>query len=444
MRSKVKVPDNGIFMAERFEPQSPAQIETEKKPHLMDVFPMGDGFLEHYRAIEGKEQKTIEIMQDVVYTFLDQELKNTRIFKSEALGAEFPFTVVSVKELAAEIFLHYENLSEVQILAEKKDEERDEGKRETQKMEFIMSSFSSLRGGSQFAYAEFAIHQAIKLLPRAIESLKNGKELEDYKIYTLGSPTNELGNMEENFSLQFKEKPFEAIGKLYAECVSSELSKLDEKEKNASITFKGVSMGASMAAETAALLIQENKVTQETGRGDLPKLALNMYVPAALNESFLRKLQVPLGFVAEGIYQFATEHGVRKVILGQGEFFDKMYRVLPENIRPRMDQSQIKRKTEGLGALKKAVMSGAPLPEKIKVSETVGVYDPLMFSMDRKRQYDRRVTERAGSLGANILPSKKGERIFGLKMTHRVPFFRNNEFKRWDKLAEIISSLKKQ
>src|SRR3989344_5722504 len=126
MRSKVKVPDNGIFMAERFEPQFPAQIENEKKPsHLMDVFPMGDGFLEHYRAIEGKEQKTIEIMRDVVYTFLDQELKNTRIFKSEALGAEFPFTVVSVKELAAEIFLHYENLSEVQILAEKKDEERD-------------------------------------------------------------------------------------------------------------------------------------------------------------------------------------------------------------------------------------------------------------------------------------------------------------------------------
>jgi len=422
----------------QFESNPP--IEKKEDAHLVETFPMGDAFLDHYRERHPEDTQSLEIMKDVVYTFLDEQLRNTEIFRSQETAVEMPLTVLHMQEFAKEIFTKYGDRLPSVHSPENEDEKNEEERRK--RIKFIMSSFKTPQGGNQFGYVELVLHEAIKSLPRALRALKEGRAIPEYDIYNLGSPTNVMGQMNEVFSEKLKTNTFEAMGELYAECVQNKPDGLNLEEKGrTTVILEGVSMGSAMAAEAAKALLEKNKASQETSPKDMPRLRLNLYVPAALGESLMRSVRIPAAYVAEALYQITTEPGTQKVIFKQKKFLEAMYQNLPVGITQRMGSEQKKLKTKGVRSIIKAISRGVPLPPGIKANEVIGIYDPLMFSFERKIQASKQEMEHGGTLGQNILkPGKDGERIFGVKMTHRIPFFRDNEFRRWDIVAKMLKN----
>ena len=97
---------------------------------------------------------------------------------------------------------------------------------------------------------------------------------------------------------------------------------------------------------------------------------------------------------------------------------------------------------KGIRSIIGGVTKGKPLPENVKVNEIAGIYDPLMFSLKRKRALEAQRDAHKGSLAESIVKQEnEKERVFGVRMSHRIPFYRENEMKRWDVLAHILRSI---
>ena len=85
------------------------------------------------------------------------------------------------------------------------------------------------------------------------------------------------------------------------------------------------------------------------------------------------------------------------------------------------------------------------MDENVKSNEIIGRRDPTLYSP--KRHLQALIKEfKPSSLGSSITPREhKNRRVFGgVKMSHTLPFYRENEMRRWDKVAEEILRLKKK
>lgn len=415
------------------------QVQSEpKNGHLLDTFPVGDAFLEHYREHAAADPEAARTMREAVYTFLDHELRNTQLYRSEKFGVEFPFTVIRVGDLAKDLLSRHGHPPVAKL-----DQSEDLGP--TRKLEFIMSSFRSRIGGNQFGYAELVLHRVMQSLPAAIENIVAGREPSHLDVYTLGAPSNEMGLASPSFVDALEKDAFATMGELYAEAVAAELGNIPRGEQAAvSVTLSGVSMGASMAAEAGAKLLEKETVVQ--GRIDdseAPHLRVIMHVPVALNDSPLASVQIPLGFAAEAAHKFVADPAARRIFFGSRAFNDAMYRVLPDGIGPRLGDEQGELKDAALGAIRKAVTrGGTSLPKGVRVDIVRGVYDPLMFSRDNLRASKEQRTQHPNTLGSTIVPSDDSNaRTFGIHMTHRLPFYRDNEMRRWDKVAKTLKEI---
>ena len=205
-----------------------------------------------------------------------------------------------------------------------------------------------------------------------------------------------------------------------------------------------------MAAAAGDRLLQTGIVGQGQESEDVPALAVNMYVPAALNDSKMGKYQIKIGYAAEFINQLLRSPETRKIILKERSFLDGLYRTIPKIAVKRMDGEQVERKKGVIKNIVDQLVRGVPVPDGLKVNEIMGNYDPLLFSFERKQEVEDHAkkldtTGLSSSIGAFTLPRREGkgnERVFSVNMSHRLPFYRENELVRYDNLADKLINLR--
>jgi len=417
--------------------------ERESGPHLLNMFPWGDAGLDEYAKARTDAPEKVALMKEVMYTFLDQEIQNTRIYESR--GASFPYTVIRIKDLARALY-NAERTSVAEPTNEVGRASSAEAVPSTKHVEFVMTSVLATVHGHPFTFCEEAIHQTMRALPAALTALENGEESEDIEIYTLGFPTNELGTMDAPFTDAMVESPFKTLGSLYGESVEKLALESKKQNQKMELVFTGVSMGANFAAEAATALLDKGLVTQsrEDASIEQPHLTLNLYTPAGLNEAALRKLQISLGFVAEGVFQLAANPVVRKIAPNEGKFLEGLKTVLKkEGIEAHMDEAQTERKnkvTSMMGSIVQKLIQGVPIDPNLVANKLVGTVDPTLYSMERNRKLTKQKEEHPNSLGSHtIRESHPNQRTFGVQMSHTIPFFRASEFKRWDKVVGKVN-----
>ncbi|MEI7480367.1 MAG: hypothetical protein WCJ59_01950, partial [bacterium] len=293
---------------------------------------------------------------------------------------------------------------------------------------------------------EHGIDQISKKLSRALEDIASGREVEDYEVYDVGSPAGLLGEVPSSFLEKMKGKPFESVGEVYAEFVSDLKKKVGENVPT-DIRLWGVSMGASMAMTTAQSLLESQQATQsfevrDETKNRLPKVDLVMVSPVATSKNTFRSYEIPLGFAAEIALQFSNEYA-RAVAPKEGDFTSMIYEKLREKgIDEHMSPEDIKNKKKVLSEALSQLRSGIPVPQGIQTNEIVGIFDPLMYSNEFRKQSNFHNLDHKGSLGEKIVPGEdENRRRFGINETHTPQVVRFNYFKRLIKVGEFLKEL---
>lgn len=433
----------------------PNNQPKSKQERIRDqvVSPHIEAVLEIFQKRFKKESSVkIETIRDILYTFFEQAVLNTQIYSSEKNGASFPYTVINTGELAKLVYSHY------RIFSPKREQSTKE-KESKHRMEFVMGSFLDTNNGNQFTFFEEAMHQFIKQLPKALEDLEKGEEPDDNDVYVLGSPTNELGTVSmEFFDRIRKGNTFKEFGALYAEFVDSQLPKDESQRKNTSLYLYGISMGGSLATQTAEQLLAEGKVTQSYKTSGQPFMQVRADTLPGASTSPIKKWQIPLGFLVDGVFTMATNAYTKTAILKQKEGAKAQNKVLAKRgIMPNMTLEQKKMKNEIIyggsnilsGALKGTygvfhdLFQGIPINPDLKLTEVRAIYDPLQYSPKFSADVKAQKAKHSNSLGENLISRTDGRRTFVINQAHTLVFFRENELQRIEKAASSLEKLKK-
>jgi len=424
-------------------------IEIKKPLRERISVPHIDAIIGAYEKHFGKEKnkEEIEALKEIIYSYIEQRVENTYLYKSEKIGASFVYSVTNTADLAKQLYSKFNKGKNLEFKKDKLESNKSE------KDFMFVGGLVNTKGGNEYVSQEEVIHRMIEEIPRALESLKDGKEPKNKEIYTFGSPTNELGNVSEKFVENLKDNnAAEQLGLLYAESISSMLSKDSESLKATNIYFNGISMGAGFAIETAKKLIADGVVTQSHEVANKPFLQVQINIPpgqSAISEK-IKKWQIPIGFAIQVANSLITDSYMRKVMMGDKAFIDSKNSILTEKgIKADMSPEQSDLKKKALSLILKNLTSGIPIPENIKVTELIGTSDPLMyshkFSKKVKEQKSKFKNEEDKPLGENIVKNKGNEnrRTFGINTSHNIPFLRDSEFNRLKKAAESLVDLMK-
>lgn len=434
-------------MIEAFRSEPATQSPESKNEQL--VFPWGEAAMDLYRDHCKETGKSPEIMERVVQEFFRSELENMQLSTSED-GTAFPYTYIRVGDLARRM------LGGIPPQGTQTGQIKNPETPRLRRVEFVAGSFLNTSQGHAFGYCEEAIHKMMMSLPGALRALREGKESEDIVVCTLGSPTNEYGKMSSQFAADVKSNPYMVFGTLYADFVKREV--LDKRKPNEKIelTLTGFSMGSNFMTEAAQVLSERGLVTQDkSGDDPRPRVSVNAYIPAGFNDSLLRPAQVPVGFVADLFIEGFTNSTLRKTALGEAQFSGSLKDVFSKRgITPSMDAEQEKLKSEGLKSILLALTFGPSKPSTIavNVNKIEGLRDPTTLSLAQllsdalhKRKEVRTQhgveTSAAKTLGAHVQErGKEGNREFAVKMSHAIPFFRESEWRRWDRVTDELGT----
>jgi len=174
-------------------------VREIKMPHIAPISKL----IEKQFKKDGEpfDPKTVE---DILYTFLEQGIDNSRSYESEKFGVSFPFTVVDTAKIARSLYRQYapEDKLEEPTVTELDAERGTEAVRH--RREFVFGSFQLIEHGNQFTFTEEIFHQIMKDLPRAIEKLKEGEEPDINEVCIIGSPTTLTGVMSPEFLEEVK------------------------------------------------------------------------------------------------------------------------------------------------------------------------------------------------------------------------------------------------
>jgi hypothetical protein len=90
------------------------------------------------------------------------------------------------------------------------------------------------------------------------------------------------------------------------------------------------------------------------------------------------------------------------------------------------------------------LLNGVPIPEGLKVFETVGLYDPLAYSHKFNKKVEDQKIEHADTLGANMVSKNNDHRIAGIKQTHFSTVLRERNLIKIQKAVKTLNRLREQ
>jgi len=414
-------------------------------------FPHVDAIVKHYiKHFGGKiAPMEIEALREILYEYIEQRVEKTYVYNSEKIGASFVYSMIDTSDIAKKLYI--KSRSDGDLKFNVKQEPTT-----TCEMEFVfVGGFINSRDGNEYASQEEVIHRMIEEIPRALQAIDEGNEPKQKQIYTLASPTNELGYITDKFveSLN-KSNATEQIGLLYADFISSVLKINARNEKTICVYFSGISMGSGFAIETAQYLITNGILTQSNENKKAPFLQLRINLPAgqsSISEK-IKKWQIPIGYVLEIAYTMIANSYMRFIMHADSKFIKSKNAILAEKgILINMSPHQAKVKKKIISRVYKTLMTGIPVPNNLKVTEVIGIVDPLMYSLkfrklvEKKRnKYSSRRKLTGESLGENIVsdPKNPNRRTFGIFTSHNIPFLRKSEFQRLKKAVKMFEDLK--
>jgi len=410
----------------------------EKQELRPNAYPHVEAAVEAYTREYKDKSENAEILRIVLNELIESEVENSHMFVSET-GVELPYTSINTGELARRI---YKKISGPEQPAEEKPSL-------PRKKKFIFGTSPAMEDGDQFTTVEYAMHECIKRLPAAIENLKSGRhQEEDEEIFTLGMPTNVLGKIPDNYAQKICENPADELGKIYAELIRSKI----ERDKTAPKTVElfGQSLGASFAVRAGENLKEQKVVTQDfisSKKIGLPYLRIRTDAPVAMGPSKIKQLQIPVGFLLDAaIEMFRPE--VKKIIFNLKKFKEAIRERLTERgIKKRMSDDQASIKKRVMHSIIFALGKGLEPKPDTKITQVYGLRDITTITTEMLRESKLhkeklRASSPEISLAENLLERKSDTvRRFGVNMAHLNPWFRANELKRMDKLAETVGKL---
>ena len=257
------------------------------------IFPHGEyGIKEYEKEYGNNDPEEIKRVREIFDTFLNLEIENVQIYKSEKFGVSFPFTRIDMNTFAKKL---YEKNT-----GKKAETKKLENNSELIKREFIFPGAplkGDLTDNGPFHFTGESMHQCIGKLPSAFEKIKNGEEPEQFEVLMLGTPVNELGTISPEFMENFKKDPTGTMSTVFAEFIEKDLSK-NKKDAKLDIELYGISWGGSTAAITGEKLLETGSFTQEVSQlkdKGLPKITIRLQNPISLSRSKIKGPQVWLG-----------------------------------------------------------------------------------------------------------------------------------------------------
>jgi hypothetical protein len=207
-------------------------------------------------------------------------------------------------------------------------------------------------------------------------------------------------------------------------------------------------MGSSFAVGTAEHLLADESATQSpetTREKGLPFLQIRLDMPVGSSElSAKRKSwQIPAGFVLDTAYTLVADPYTGPVMMNDKKFLDSATAIFVEKgMSPVMSTEQIALKKAGIKEAINSLRQGTPIPENIKVTKVVGLFDPLMYSGAFNKKIKKQRELQRGSLGESMITDAKNQNTFGIDMHHNMPYFRKNELNRLYRAAQSLQELK--
>ena len=346
-----------------------------------------------------------------------------------------PYTSINLEALARRV---YEKTSGKE-LGPKEEESK------LRKQKFVFATSPVLEDGDQFTTVEYAMHDCVKKLPVILQKLAKGEPLEDEEIFTVGMPTNVLGKIPPELVEKITELPFDELAKTYGEFIASKIKRGEGAPDD--VELLGMSLGANLAIRTGENLVDRGLVTQDNEKAEeenLPHLQIRADVPVSLGPSKIKPVQILAGFVADGALEL-TRSDVRKNILGkEGKEFKAATRVrlAEKGIDRQMSDDQKTAKSRVIRSIVLSLGKGLKPRPETKITETFGLRDLTSVTPGLRREAKQQKKEHAGTLGQNILSrTSENERRFAADMMHLNPWFRENELRRMNALAEKIRTL---
>lgn len=421
-------------------PQQEKEKSFREKIPFKNIEPIIKALEKHF---EGTAEKIdSKVVEDIFYTYLEEKINNTEIYKSEKYNVSFPWTKLNSGTIARKLYAQYKNIPINTLNNESKNEKVKE-------KDYIFTNFFDRKGGNEFTFQEEWMLAIVGGLPSALEALKKGEEPKEKEFITLGSPTNEFGAMSQEFLDRINgDNAADQLGLVYSEFITKNTA----NEKLAHIGLRGVSMAGSFAVTTGEQLIKDGIVTQisddEISKGNIPNLQIRIDNAPGQNEKskLLRWIQSPLGFAAEGAYaKWTDKNPYWKAVMGtEGKFLEDREALLKERgIVPQDGEEQKKMQNKAIIICLINLLNGVPIPKGLKVFETVGLYDPLAYSHKFNKEVEDQKKEYGGTLGANLVSKDNDHRIAGIKQTHFSPVLRETNLRKIQKAVEILNKLRR-
>lgn len=446
-----------IYMKNRFESNSGEWVAPEENIHVEQegvelqeasrriTFPHGEAALKLYEKEYGNDPKELKEVRDIFEAFFNQEVANIKVYFSEKFGAAFPYTRIDMSNFAKALYEKYTG-AKAGIKPLENEKDISEGEQKRIDREFIFGSFLVTTNGNPFTFVEEAIHQCVERFPAALEKIKNGEEPDAFEIFTLGSPTNEIGTMSPKFFEDLKKEPIVELSKVYSEFIEKNGIKKDNPNDKLNLELFGISMGGGIAATTGEKLLENNGFTQdreESIKKGLPHVVIRSEVPVSLGRSKIKPFQIPAGFITDSIIGLVNNPYGRTVAFAEPKFMEQLNIVLAERgIAKNMTGDQKKMKNEALHALIFGLGKGLTLKPDTKVNEIYGLRDLTAYTPSLVKEAKEQMKSHGGSLGQSMVqPQREGSRVFAVKQSHVRPFFRSSELKRIRKAAMELGKL---
>ena len=440
-----------IEFLNRRKPQSSQESKETPKEHPVSPYAEAviAAFDRHYRSEATPERRAM--VREIVETFFHETLQNINLHTAKEHTAAYPWGVIDTGTLAKKLHERVTNTQAGPLKLTATSSEKT-----FKKKEFIFGSLLFRMHGTPFMYQEEALHQLVKNIPAALQAIERGEEPESLQVYTFGSPTNLLGTMSPQFQQEMKERgAFEAFGDLYANHIAAILS--EENNPDTKVRLYGMSLGGALAVAVAQNLLERHAVTQEAEE-KRPHLQVRIEEAPASSHTppGLKALQTGAGFFLDGAFATARDPYVKAVWGAEKQFVRDVNAHLTsrsENpLAEDMSPEQKKMKQAGLRSLVGALLKGRAIPPHMKVTEIVGLNDPLLFSplfigkaaYQRATRFDKETGKRPLHRHLVIREGADGERKrYGIRMPHVPPFYRENELKRLERAAEYLERAKR-